>query len=230
MINDFLARLDNTPTPPGDWIWPSFTASIPGGAKLQWREALLGKNLAREHLFRRSLLLDQVVAISAVADYRTKQDTRLSYNQDDVNLRVGNYGWSVIASAGTAILTPTFFPKAPTFASTTLLATSSTTVLVTPAVGSAYLVTLSFSAGSSSSFNLLSDGSITAVLVGSSITTSQTWTFSYYSQHDDVVINALSAMRTLGEPLWLSPELLSKYRSFHKDLDKLACIICGLVQ
>lgn len=225
MINDFLAKLDNTPAAPGDWVWPVFTQRQLNDEQRKWYTAILGTNLPRELLFRKCLVLDSLVAVSECKAYRTLVDSRISYTASQSADRVRNYGWSVVSSAGAPLLSPILLSNAPVYATATVTANSSSSVTVVSTTGTETL-TVTFPTSLSDAFNLIVGGTIQGRFSGV-ITTGQTWTYSLY-QSEDVLERGLVAVRTLGEPSWLSGELLDLYRVLRTDMDRLACIVVGL--
>jgi hypothetical protein len=227
MINHFLARLDNNPVSPGDWVWPTFSARDLSTECNKWRAAIVGNNLPRELLFRKCLVLDSLVASSEFSSYRTSDDSRLSYTLAQAADRVRNYGWSVTSSLGAPVLSHIIRPDAPDFATSQITANSASSITVVSTTGTE-TITVVYPTALSDEFNLVVGGSIRGRFSGN-ITTGQTWTFSLY-QREDVLLDGLKAVRELGEPSWLPQPLLGTYRNLRTDTDKLACVVVGLTQ
>lgn len=92
MLNDFLARLDNDPTAPQDFVWPSFEPRALTAVEQQIRGALLGNSPSREARFQRALQLADLVANSPLAQYLDRRDSRRTYDRQSVEQRVGVAG------------------------------------------------------------------------------------------------------------------------------------------
>ena len=82
MINNFLARLDNIPTPPGHFVWPEFSPWEPGVQTTQLRRILLGDTPHRYEHFLRSLQLTMLVSATPSARKVTANDPRVAYDRE----------------------------------------------------------------------------------------------------------------------------------------------------
>lgn len=226
MINHFLAKLDNNPVAPTEWPWPTFTAKARGVDEKTWYDLVIGTGLAREHSFRRCLALDAVVSSSSLAGYRRAVDPRITYTNQDVRDRLNAYGWIINSSVGAGVASPVFSPLAPAYLLSTVTATGTNTVTVAPAVGLPFIANVTFSGGNSNAISLVSDGSASITISGSSLTIGQTWTVQRSVWENDYA-RAIAVVNQLKIPTWLPPDLLSAYNSFTRDTERVAAVICG---
>lgn len=230
MINSFLTALDNRPEAPSDFVWPTFLARTISSAEQAWRDPIIGSQLDREQHFLRCLALDRLVAGSPLRDERDRLDTRRSYTDADVSTRIGSYGVTILQSnASDGTLIPQVGATPPRFLLATVRATSTSTLSVSSSRYSG-TVSLTFSAGLSQVFPLEASGQLQARLTGAAVINGTVWTFRYRDPQDNAVQAGLTAVRTLGDPLWLPDDLLALYRTYRTDLDRLAAVVAGMAR
>ncbi len=232
MINEFLARLDNDPSAPVDWVWPVFTAKVPSEQERLWREAILPSQYPREQRFLRALVMDEIVQASPQVAERTALDPRITYTATDVAARTGAYGYTVIYRGITTstLLSLTLSAQAPDFLQSLVTATSGSAVSILTAGQNLTTSGVTFSGGLSGYFSLTPDGSIQGRFAGTAISAGQTWQASYWSADQQIAVSAVRAMQRLGDPLWLPVDLHEDWRVSRRDLDKLACVLAGFAR
>jgi hypothetical protein len=233
MINQFPTSLDNNPSAPGDWAWPSFVARTPSEAERVWRDALLGQLPTREGRFRSALILDGLVRSSCLQGERVRVDPRITYTAQDVAARVGQYGYQVLFTGGSgspAILRPTYQPTHPLAWAATVLATSSSQLTVSFDSGGSVTQGVTFSGGSTAPFPLVGDSSITGILQGTAMLPGDQWRFTSYDVGAGVIERGIASMRSLGTPGWLPADLLANLQTLRESREQLAAIVCGFAR
>ncbi len=230
MINHFLATLDNNPTAPSNFIWPTFTARRLTDVESSARGALIGVALSREQNFFRCLQLVNLVQESPLVGYVTAEDSRLTYTKQSIRDRFALSGVVVqdtSISPSAATLTMIVQPGTPDIISWTLTMTDSTTCVVTDDSGNSVTQTVTFSSGTSNLFDApggLASFRFTVAAPGAG----KSWNVSYQQAGSSWIQHALTRMDQVEPTALLTPELLTWYTGAPTKLDKLATLITAL--
>lgn len=230
MLNDFLARLDNDPTAPVDFVWPSFSAVNRTGSKAIVAGLLLPSTFAREWRFRRAVRLMLLVGASALSDRLTAQDSRLAWTPEQLRARVqssatkATYTGSAVLGTAPTIQRPSVWFG---YTSTTVQMVSASSVVITPAGGTPSTVTLAFTGGMSQPL-VLDDRGLTCT-VPATWTVGTAWLISGWSEPDwlptlDSLLRAAVAVEEMPS------DLRTIFTTSTDAIDRIAAVVVWLTQ
>jgi hypothetical protein len=230
MFNQFLATLDNNPTAPAQFCWPTFTPRVISPAELYVRDAIIGSAISRETLFLRCLLLTDLVAESPLIDYITATDTRLTYTKQTIRNRFKNSGVVVqdtTVGGSPATLSCIIPPTAPESASWTLTMVDSTHLTIVDDLGNSVEVTISFSGGISNTVTA-PGGTMNFVFTVAAPVSGNSWEVSYQRAGFSWIEQALPRSQTINPAGIMTPDILAWYQGAPTALDKLAAIVTAI--
>jgi hypothetical protein len=230
VINQFLATLDNIPSAPSQFIWPTFTARSVGAVEAQCRAAVIGTNLAREAQFARCLQLVNLVGETPLAPYLTSTDHRLTYTSQTIRNRFALAGLIIQATSSPSPTTQLSFivlANTPDIGSWTLSMSDSTHVVVTDDFGTTVTRAITFGSGVSSVF---SDAAGVAhfQFTGVGPSAGNAWAVTYQRPGSSWIQSALARSETLNPQQLMSRDLLTWYTAAPTAIDRLAAIVATL--
>lgn len=230
MINHFLATLDNDPTPPGDFIWPNFTARTIAADEQSVRAAVIGLNLSRENRFVRCLQLVNLVAESPLVAALTKADPRITYSKGMIQDRM-SLGGTVVAYTGPRPTPPrlnlVLTGKTPDVASYTVTCSDGTHATVVDDLGGSLTSAFTFSGGQSSQIPAPNQAAY-MVLTGAAPAGGDQWTVQYQKPGASWVQVALSRLENLRPKSLMDSDLAAWYDRSLVPLDRLAAVVVAL--
>ncbi len=230
MINDFLVQLDNNQTPPAGFIWPMFEPRVPTPAEAAVRAAVIGINLSREQHFSRCLQLVDVVAESPLSSYITAKDPRLTYTRSTIRSRFAISG-PVVLYTGTRDVRPSVnlavMSSTPDIGAWVLQPTALDAITISDDRGISTTASVTFADGISNPISLPAGGGIVQ-LVGTDISTSDTWQLSYRAPGASWITLALSRLANVEPRTILTTDLAVWYNKDPLALDKLAAVVAAL--
>lgn len=236
MINDFLARLDNNPQPPGDIIWPEFEPAEVSDEEAVLRRVVLGESPRRRLRFLRAVQLTYLVAQSPLAGAITQNDPRVTYSPEGLRQLFVASGFVVQGPSGPnvakAVVGTT--PDTPDVGHWRVTVDSSTSGMVTFSLrddlGTTSTMTVSYDPGGVSGFVLLPLNAGRLQFFNAGFDTNQTWEISYQAKISPWGVEASKRLETLKpDPTGvLSPRLLRAWRVAPLALDRLAAVVAGL--
>ncbi len=230
MINHVLATLDNDPTQPDDFIWPTFTARTISPAEQSVRSAVIGLNLSRENNFARCLQLANLLAESPLVSYLTAADPRITYTKESIQNRLGISG-TIVMYTGTSLTPPklslVLTASTPDVASYQITCSDGTHALVQDDLGRSLSNTFTFSGGQSSQISAPSQSAY-MMLTGAAPAAGDRWLASYQKPGSSWVQQALTRLARVNPKSIMSPTLQSWYERSPVGLDKLAAVVAAL--
>ncbi len=230
MINHLLATIDNNPTAPNGFVWPTFTARTVSADEASVRSAVIGLNLSRENHFSRCLQLVNLLQESPLASYETAEDPRVTYTKKSIRARYSASGTIALyqgvndpSPQANLVLTATM----PDMASYVLNFTTPTDCTVADDVGATVARTVSFAGGVSSLIEA-PGGEASILLTATAPAAGDKWLISYQKAGASWVTQALQRVERSNPKAIMTPELVHWYDRAILPLDRLAAVVAAL--
>lgn len=225
MINDFLAKLDNTPSAPGDVYWPTFTASTPSAAVSQLRNTFIGTNLQRRHKFLRCIQLLWAVEESSLIGRITANDSRVTYDRASLQAIAKIRGTNVVTVSGTGAANLQLFGNVE-YAELTVTVAGTTIILADP-TGASTTGTLAWAGGMSNT--VTAPNGATGVFITGGPVTAGSWRIVRYAPAKPWIQTCLTYVNAPYVRQALPADLAAHYDAAPLLLEKLAAVICAMV-
>ena len=222
MLNRILTALDNDPTAPGDWVWPSFTAYQYPSLVETARATLIGTG-PRELRVRAALQLERLHAGSTLFG----PVAPLAYTDQDVWNRLGRYGITVSITGSTQQASVQVLPGVPLAWSVQVQAVDASTVGIYEPGAPYRTAAVTFQSGLSSPVTLLASGLASVVFSGSAIVTGTQWSIRAVSPAHQAVLAGIQTLPRL-DVSWLGQDLASQYLQMPSPLDRLSILVEGI--
>ena len=231
MINQVLAQVDNRSTPPADWSWPVFTPVVFSDPVEAIRGRMIGRHLARETHFLRSLELVWFLGSGPLGGLLTVLDSRITYTIDDVNARL-SAGGTAIQYTGPVSTVPTVTLLGGDLLTADLAISVEIPIAnqaaITDPQGNVTVVPFTWNSGTLLSSPVQIPGVSAQLLFSGAVPQAgQSWVVNYRNPSVGWIERAL-ALQTRDDLATLNTPTTRQYLNSPVALDRLAALVAGL--